>query len=150
MWPDVYLSSHQGHKLSRAGRGWHTAVPPPPSRCQTTLILTCRAFATLAQGLPGDQQLENFLSSARLSRHGPPGAWCVCQTLFHPQSPGFRVTNKNTPGALWFSCDPAVQEKGCLPRNYSVFEMQCGLVGSLQGWESGAFFFKTWALLLAL
>lgn len=27
MWPDVYLSSHQGHELARPGRGWHTAFP---------------------------------------------------------------------------------------------------------------------------
>lgn len=30
MWPDVYLSSHRGHKLARAGGGWHTAFPPMP------------------------------------------------------------------------------------------------------------------------
>lgn len=34
----------------------------PPCLCQTTSILTCTAFATLAQSLLGDQQLEYFLS----------------------------------------------------------------------------------------
>ena len=66
-----------------------------------------------------------FLSQVRPSRHGPSGAWSVRQTLFHSQSPGFRITNKNTPGALWFSCGPAVQEKGCLPQNHCL---RCNVV----------------------
>lgn len=50
---------------------------PASCVCQTTLILTCRTFAALARGLPGDQQLGRSASSPRSGRpdmvHQGPG-----------------------------------------------------------------------------
>ena len=43
MWLRVYLSSLQGHGLARSGRGWRVALPAP-CFCQTTSVLTWRAF----------------------------------------------------------------------------------------------------------
>lgn len=62
MWSDVYLSSHQGHRLARLGRGWHTAFPSS-HRCQTTSVPTWRTFSAWALGLPGDAQLSRNASS---------------------------------------------------------------------------------------
>ena len=122
--------------LAEAGV-WHfpphaSAKPPRSWRGEPSLPSTGPPWRSVAG-------TRRFPARGRRSRHGPPGAWSTRQTPFCPPSPGLRVTNKNTPGAPWFSCGPAVQEIGCLPRNYPVLEMQRGLVGSLHGWKFGTF-----------
>lgn len=148
MWPDVYLSSHQGHTWARAGRGWPGLVCciSPPAPLPNHLNPDAGNIRCLSSAPPLRRPTEGeqrFLAQVRPCRQGPAGAWSGRQMLFHSQSPAFRVTNKNTLAALWFSCDPAVQEKGCLPRNSSVFEMHCGLAGSFQGWKFGSFSSKS-------
>lgn len=135
----VYLSSHQGHELARSGRGWRVALPAS-CFCQTTSVLTWRTFAAFHR-----TSLEISGWDSALPRPGQTVQTWAARGLVYPSdafpspSPRFRVTNKNTPGALWFSCGPAVQEIGCLPRNYPVLEMQRTLAGSLHGWKFGTF-----------
>lgn len=122
--------------LAEAGV-WHflpraSAKPPQSRRGEPSLPSTGPPWRSAAG-------TRHFPARGRPSRHGPREAWSTRQTPFRPPSPRFRVTNKNTPGALWFSCGPAVQEIGCLPRNYPVLEMQRTLAGSLHGWKFGTF-----------
>ena len=139
MWPDVYHSSHQGHKLARSGRGWRVAFPAS-SFCQTTLILTCRTFAALAQGLPGDQRLGSSASSPRSDRpdmvHQGPGLSVRLFSILSHQDSESRTKIPQEP----FGFPVALQSrKKDVYRKITLFEMQCGLVRSLWGWKFGTF-----------
>lgn len=105
-------------------QGWqglaHCISPlmPLPNLLNPDMGNTC----CLSTGLPWRSTVENFLSQVRPPRHGLSGAWSVCLLDSFP-SPVTRVQShkQKNPAALWFSCDPVVQEKGCL----STVELLC-------------------------